>query len=276
MNCFYINLQSATDRHAAITANFKTYAPPTWRLNKVDAIDVTHILKHGIKGTLRDSEKACFLSHRKALELSLGKKGHVFILEDDTIFGPSSCEQITEALKFKKDADWDILYTDIGTGDTGLMAQLLKLRQALVAVKGFQVLNLQKFKYFGTTAYIINGRSKQKILNLLAKQSELNIPVDDLLCQLCNEGRIKASVLFPFLTTSSELGNNSSTQLDQMQRVNQYQAFFRQMTWLHADTSRMDENIRNFENGLDQRNALFRRINAGLIDEYFGNKDVII
>ncbi len=61
MECFYINLDRATERRRAIEANFMNTRMPGWTLTRFPAVDAANV---STPGNLTASEKACFLSHR--------------------------------------------------------------------------------------------------------------------------------------------------------------------------------------------------------------------
>ena len=114
MRCYYINLNNEIIRNNFIRANFRSNAKPTWTLTRISASDTSYVHDHDIKGRLRPAEKACFLSHRKAVEANVTDIDHVFILEDDVIFGRMTCGIIERSINFLQRLDWDILFTDVG------------------------------------------------------------------------------------------------------------------------------------------------------------------
>jgi GR25 family glycosyltransferase involved in LPS biosynthesis len=68
MKCFYINLDSETERRSAIEKNFSSHAKAGWELVRVPAVDTRQVEERRVRGSLRPAEKACFLSHQSILE----------------------------------------------------------------------------------------------------------------------------------------------------------------------------------------------------------------
>src|SRR4051812_24662137 len=98
MECFFINLDSQVERRRYLEASFNACKAPGWFLTRVKAIDAAYLASQPAQGKMRNPEKGCFLSHRLAIETSLEAPGHALILEDDAMFGPSSCASIDGAI----------------------------------------------------------------------------------------------------------------------------------------------------------------------------------
>ena len=81
MECFYINLASATERRERIERSFASNRKPGWSLTRVDAITTDIVEKHQVPGRIRAAEKACLLSHTLALGLNKGS-GQPFLVLD--------------------------------------------------------------------------------------------------------------------------------------------------------------------------------------------------
>ena len=85
MNIYYINLDSAHARRANIEQNLGAFAGRDFEIKRVQAYDTCFVEKNGIHGTIRPAEKACFLSHIKAIKMSCEDPGPSLIVEDDVI-----------------------------------------------------------------------------------------------------------------------------------------------------------------------------------------------
>jgi len=212
MQCFFINLDSRQDRRDFLEANFAANQLPGWRLERIAAFDGAHVEKKKIPGILSAAEKACFLSHVKALERSQSDPHHTMILEDDAMFGKDSCASIEGALGVFPEADWDIIFTDVIILHAHLMVRLLSLRRELGETGEQQLLNLADLPFTGATAYVVNSRAKVRLLNLLAEADDLNIAYDLYLRKLISEAKIRAFVTFPFVTTISSFAEVSDIQ----------------------------------------------------------------
>src|SRR5262245_55728131 len=98
MECFFINLENQAERRDFLRDNFARHKAQGWFLNRIAAVGVDQLARSPVPGLIRETEKACFLSHKLALRESLEAPGHALILEDDALFGPSSCGAIDNAI----------------------------------------------------------------------------------------------------------------------------------------------------------------------------------
>jgi len=235
MQCLFINLDSRQDRRDFLDANFAANRLPGWRLERIAAFDAAHVEKKKVPGILRAAEKACFLSHVKALERSQADPHHTMILEDDAMFGKESCASIEGALGVFPDSDWDIIYTDVIILHAHLMVRLLSLRRELGATGEQQLLNLADLPFTAASAYVVNSRAKARLLNLVAEVGDLDINYDLYLRKLITEGKIRAFVTFPFVTTISALADTSNIQTDDTALSDAVWYAFRRLVWLHRD-----------------------------------------
>jgi GR25 family glycosyltransferase involved in LPS biosynthesis len=192
MDCFYINLDRATERRSRLESNFAAVKKPNWNLTRFSAIDTEYVRANNIAGRTTPGEKGCFLSHKILIGENLGKAGPLFIAEDDAAFGARSFALIDAILQQNKNADWDILFTDVGTPQLSTMIDLVKYRRGLAA-KGEELafLDLGKLNFVGSTAYIVNPKSKQKLYDLLASVTEIDLPYDLYLRQQSHAGILK-------------------------------------------------------------------------------------
>src|SRR5512137_1677464 len=87
---YYINLEREKERRVNIEKNLEQWSTPDFAVRRIAAIDGRESAGIQVPGKIRDTEKACFLSHKKALEASLGDDQDALILEDDAVFGPST------------------------------------------------------------------------------------------------------------------------------------------------------------------------------------------
>src|SRR5689334_13813076 len=105
MRCFYINLDAATQRRRSLETNFAQTGKSDWSLTRIAAIDAAYVEANAIVGTAKPPEKACFLSHRKALLESMNDDEPVFMLEDDAMFGSDTCNIVEQLPAFTKDME---------------------------------------------------------------------------------------------------------------------------------------------------------------------------
>lgn len=208
--CYYINLDGATERRIAITNSFAECERTSCDLVRLDACNVDYIIENAIPGKTQPSEKACFISHKMALREAIKALGHAFIVEDDTAFGRATFPRLQGLLQKLDPQSWDLLFTDIGLGNIPDMLSLISLKSALAQHGALRVLPLKGMNYFGSSAYVVNAASKEKLLSLLDEIKTLDHPYDLTLRDLVNQPRIAAYFAFPFLTTISELADIST------------------------------------------------------------------
>jgi GR25 family glycosyltransferase involved in LPS biosynthesis len=229
MNILYINLANQTDRRRDLERNFQAVNALQWFLHRVDAIP-SHAAAQ-IPGRLRDSEKACFQSHIKAIEMAKQKDGHVFIAEDDILFGTGSFAAIENALAHVPEESWDIVFTDVCITNVHAMLDLRMLRRSAEPSK---LINLSRLPFAGATAYIVNRNSKGKLLGLVSQQVPLDVPYDVYLQQAIHNGKLRAFVTFPFATGLAPSAENSQVRQSQSVQETAMNAF-RRLMWLERD-----------------------------------------
>ena len=132
MECHYINLDSAIDRRAALEANFTQCARQGWKLNRFSAINDAAVEKDQLPGKRSWREKACFLSHKNAIEAQADDGRHFMVMEDDAQLGMTSLEIIEGFLAENRNAEWDLLFTDVGIQNMETMMRLAFHRQQLI------------------------------------------------------------------------------------------------------------------------------------------------
>lgn len=231
MDCFYINLASAVQRKINLENNFHRNQRPGWNLSRFPAIDTEFVKSQNIAGASSAAEKACFLSHKKAIGLNLDDRKSAFILEDDALFGAQSCAIIDDTLKKNRDLEWDILYTDACIPDAGTMLDLIKLRQTLALTNKITLMDLSKMAFAGATAYIVNAKSKRKLHGLLDAATEINVPYDLYLRNLIFASSLKGFSLFPFVTSLSDFSESSQIQRTDAHVTALVWNTFRKMIW---------------------------------------------
>lgn len=235
MECFFINIESQTDRSEFLRGNFATHKIAGWYLNRINAVDGRALAAHPVAGVIREAEKGCFLSHRRAVEESLHAPGHALILEDDALFGPNSCRSIEAAAASLPEDGWDLLYTDLSIYHAPLMAGMLHMRRELISGGGQSLMiNLKDITYCGATGYVVNQHFKQRLLELLGMDS-LDRPYDVYLYELVKQDRIRASAIFPFPTSLSHFADQSQIQMPDSAATSYVFNAFRRFIWLDRD-----------------------------------------
>jgi GR25 family glycosyltransferase involved in LPS biosynthesis len=204
MRCLYINLAQADERRRRIEESFSKLAPPNWTLERIEAAgqgDVTNVL-----GTTTPAEKGCFVSHRQALKAAITQPGDVMIFEDDATFTARSFEVLEQLLANTE--GWEILWTDPSITAIDEFIQCAIDYPALVAAGRFRIKSLQRVQFVGTSSYIVRESAKRKLLELIDK-SDIDRAYDLHLANLVHCGVIGGFYAFPFVTTITELAEES-------------------------------------------------------------------
>jgi GR25 family glycosyltransferase involved in LPS biosynthesis len=251
MECHYINLDQATERRQSIEESFARHCTPGWSLSRFPAVNVPYIQQHQVSGQLRDSEKACFMSHRRLIGDQIGCDEPVLILEDDARFGASTFRALDRLLSdLPADFEWDIIFTDVAIVDSKFMIDLILLRRELTQRAETRLLDLAKMPFAGATAYLIHPQSVEKIYTLLEAAQPLDIPYDLFLRELIWRERIKGHALFPFVTSISEWAESSQIQLDATALTDLTWNTFRKLAWIDRDMEQVRTATRAIDHAL--------------------------
>ena len=250
MKCVYINLDIATNRNEKIIKNLEENKGKDWSIERYKANDSTYIKENKISGVIRDSEKACFLSHRNAINQNILIKEHLWILEDDARLGVNTSKIVNEIMSIGNEFDWDIIFTDVCITEPTTMIELIKLRNKLTVHKQTQIINLTTINFAGASSYIINQKSINKILNLINEEITINEPYDLYLRRLIYENKVSAFVLFPFPTTISSDAEKSQIQLSTTVMTDLIWNTFRKMIWLDRNFEDVNEDLLNIDSSI--------------------------
>ena len=214
----YINLERSTARRQQLEQQLDRLGL-RHLYQRFQGLDGESIYEEHKHTKLSPGSLGCWLSHRDALRGDADNDNHLHILEDDV--------QITEGFrpflktligKKAETFDWDIIFTDIGVRWWAVSPN--DMRQLLSAVNhgaNTRTIGLYdaSITYAASMAsYIVNKNSKQKVASLLEDGFGSSAPIDIYMGTLITEGRIKAHVTLPFVTTLSELHSESTIKGD--------------------------------------------------------------
>lgn len=251
MKYSFINLNDSIDRKEFVFENFRKYSHREKNIIRVEAVDTNYVNEYKVAGKLKPNEKACYLSHCKAIELSMKHDDHVFIAEDDVLFCERSTKVIEKVIDSLNPASWDILYTDLCFPNADSMLSLFLKRRQFDKDGKLQLLNLSNIRFCGATAYIINKSSKQKVLDLLSK-TEINLAGDIVFRHAIHSKKLKGFALFPFVTSLSQYAENSQIQAGDDLVPDLLFNAYRRLVWLGRDVKvalstidRIDNDIYN-------------------------------
>jgi GR25 family glycosyltransferase involved in LPS biosynthesis len=266
----YINLEAERARRIGIEKSFhEVVLHEGWELRRFAAIAAEET--GDVSGSISASEKACFLSHRGAIESTLGNDDNDMIVEDDCDFSKSAFSVVEDAVRSLDENKWDILFLEIGISDAGRMVELKSAYDNLIKDRTFCILDLSKFAFHGTLSYVVNKKSKLKIMQKLNCFSILNAPYDLTLRHLCHAGELNAFAIFPFVATHSVHAPMSSIQ--GLSATDEILNAFRKLMYIEQDLDEMDVQTSHFEqNYSDRQSLIFGRIIAALLSSKFKTK----
>lgn len=268
MKCIYINLDRATDRRSRFEENWTAHRGADWQLERFPAVDTRYVEENRVPGKLRPPEKGCFLSHCAALAMNLDTTEPLFILEDDSVFGPRSADTIDHFLKASAGVEWDIVFTEVGILFPAAMIELFKLRRELEARNEVRLLDLADYIFAGATGYIVNPRSVTKLATLLGACQELDVPYDLYLRRLIHEKKLKALMFFPFVTTLSH--HSGPSQIRDEGAADRLWIAFRQLVTQDRELDKVRRDIAQIDQDLgDEETRLFGTILAGFAAKSF-------
>jgi hypothetical protein len=156
-------------------------------------------------------ETGAFLSHARALEQAQQPDLPLHILEDDALLSEHVRPVIEDAIANGLFERFDILFTDIFVNAhlgmlKGLKAAFDRVAPPLsrpLRLADLQVLDLARENFACLTSYIVGAKSRDRVLGLYRAELEKGPtkPVDLFLRDCVAEGRLRAGLLFPFVTS---------------------------------------------------------------------------
>lgn len=211
LNVYYINLEGATDRRTALEKNLAQFASNKFAIHRINAFDKSYVKTNAVPGKISDSEKGCFLSHIKAIEMSLERPGPALILEDDARLFTKFLSVINKILP-QIESNSDLTFLDITVSDFKSMCILNRIHRELTDSNEFNLLRTSDIDFSGSAAYLLTDNSKKKILNTISQCSVLDEPYDIFLKRLIKTNEISSGFVFPLIATKSDDSLNSSVQ----------------------------------------------------------------
>lgn len=196
IRCHFINLADAAERRAAIEASFRAAAPAAWTLQRVAAVSAAEAAEQS--GSLPSAEKACFLSHRRAVEESLAHDDDALILEDDAALSARGLDLLSKIASLE--GPWDLLLPNPAPVSVGDVYRYARQREVFEIDGKIWVDDLARVPFVGADAYLVRARSKRKLLALIEAAAPCK-PFDVALSALVVSGALKAVAPVPFLTT---------------------------------------------------------------------------
>jgi GR25 family glycosyltransferase involved in LPS biosynthesis len=152
-------------------------------------------------------EIGCFISHYMVLRQNIGCRNHIHVIEDDTVMSDVMRFAINQLTSSDSLETYDMIFTS-----TGLFAKnIIECKRLFEATKIIrdstgQVVscNLGSIEFSSSmNSYIVNFHSLPKILGFYEDHLHkgANTPVDLFIRTMVQQGKLRATCLFPFITT---------------------------------------------------------------------------
>jgi hypothetical protein len=155
------------------------------------------------------------------------------------------------------------------------MLYFFSLRRELLGSGTFQVIDLKGLSLYGATAYIVNSRSKEKMLGLIDGLSSYELPYDIQLRNWVDTGYLKAGVTFPFLTTLSSHSDHSTIQSENSQMADRVLNAYRRLIWMDFEQTQENpmESLSKLDASyFDTQSLFFSQILSVILSSNFVNR----
>lgn len=150
----------------------------------------------------------CWLSHIELLTRNQTQGQHLHILEDDFRFTQVSARFLNNVEDYLKNLpEWDIIFLDCdlaGMHSVANMKKLIEMADAYNSSGNFSFLDANVTYGASTTSYLVNSKSKAKLLNLLKEGLASQLPIDLYLRSRIRSNDLRAYVAMPFITTVAD------------------------------------------------------------------------
>ena len=202
---FYINLDRSPDRRIAIEARL-SHLNAASRYERFPAMDGSST---GLTASvLTNSELGCLLSHYMLLESRTNRADHLHVIEDDVVFANCAVPSVDQVVRSGLLDQYDILFTETAVEmDIHWCREARRLYKNLVQRGETGIASNVEFRLIpylgGTTSYLVNHRSIELVCRLLGEELDrgARYPIDILIRNAANEGKLRAKSLFPFVTS---------------------------------------------------------------------------
>ena len=256
---WYLNLERNQPRRAALERHLEEIGG-TNRYRRFDAVD-GRAVAHLFPTRLDPGNLGLWLSHVKLLEHRRSSAEHLHIIEDDTILArdaPAVFDKMLESADAHPDG-WDLIFTDILVPiDRVDFVHLLAKHIAAFRQSGSRaILDLAGIPFSCTSSFFVNRQSIDKYAGLIADQWTWGKPIDLFLRHLINQGRLKAFVTVPFMTSISETSQQSDI-ADVTSRSVAVGSAFQRAIFEEADLGAVEAEIDRLTSGTADESPLTR------------------
>jgi len=196
---FFINLDQAQDRRKFMEAQLANFGLDS-------AVKRFSALRGDDRpSSITKSELGCFLSHEEIISSASGLKT-LLVLEDDAVLSPVIRRILPLILGACSQYDMVFLNAGVNFYDVNMIKSLLQLKSQLgdcmaLDFSDFRMLDGSWYRH-GTSAYLVSSEGGDKLRIAFSEMAAQNFPdpVDIFYLKLIQQGRIKAGVVFPFLS----------------------------------------------------------------------------
>jgi GR25 family glycosyltransferase involved in LPS biosynthesis len=204
----YINLDRSVGRRADMEAQLTRYdlANRYGRFSAIDGISLNLA-----RSTVTAGEAGAFISHARVLEETRSHRTPVHILEDDALLSQHVQPVIEQAIAAGLLERFDIVFTDSLLNVHLGMLKSLKAAFDRVAMEqrrplrfgDLQVIDLAQQNFACMTSYVVGAASKERVCALYRQEMENGPtrPVDLFIRDCVLAGKLRAGLLFPFVTS---------------------------------------------------------------------------
>lgn len=251
----FINMDAAPERRFMVEQSFAASAfSSRWMLHRFAAVDAASSLVQQTPGKLSGPYKGNFLSHLNCVRQSLRSDKHLFMLEDDTQFCKHTGPLLERVIDSLPEDSWDVIHPEISLLSATDYPRFYKIRQALDHKDKVKLIDLEEFPhpYTGSGSYIVNRRSKIKLIQLIEysvnqAQGRLDTPYDLYLRAFLKSKCLNGLLTVPFLTapsihadmTQAPWGSEDPSQEHAKQLHLQLSNGFRRLVWIGFDAAQV-------------------------------------
>ncbi len=207
MKAFYINLDSAILRRSQMEKQISSSS----LLFKLERFNAVRGQDYQIKNeNLSNGQWGCWLSHLSIINSCLHDSEDLLIIEDDEYFDPMLNHVITVINELQAQ-EWDLLYLDLTTVEVEDYLYIARAinKKVNADLKPSSIKLPKEFTAYGTHSYVINSKSKGKVLGHLNRYINTGLPIDNVFCHGIQSGDISAFIALPLLTSPGSETVNS-------------------------------------------------------------------
>lgn len=235
----FINLDRSPERRAEMERQIGELGLP-YEVRRLAGID-------GQKRTDRPQaftpgQYGCWLSHLMALEQSIGREGHVHIMEDDALMGAALpiLPDVVGSLDAGSGGEWDILFLDATLIEPMDMCHVFgwaktARREGTVRVRALP----REFTVYGLHSYVVNAARKGYVLDFLRRHLAAGRPIDNVTAYGIQSGALRGFLTTPFMTSAAELSLKRTVGESGDERFLAWQVF-RRLCFYDLDARELD------------------------------------